>query len=462
MVFIATPYHKQSSSRGTFLPFEPSASRPNLPNPVPVSASALLVTQRQEIALSKAKKLQQRKLKAQRKKDRQLKKIKRTKALKTSKSAPQTLGPVQTSAYDTKRSPIAKAKRTPANHSFWNDLEHRMSIPSDVVLQESKRDHVLRQTQSQQDFIKALEALGSPSPPNSPLHKVKGKHKEKQQPPAPRGMYRNQFGQYVKGTPPIKKKRRATLKRKPRPQSSPTYMSSPGRGMKLPDSFDNPGPSAYKSIDTMGSQSTLLRCARPVTVSFSKTDRFDLLGSGDPNAFRGIGIPGPDHYGIPPIPRTVGTGLVKHNKYIPVLTNDRFDGTNCTRIGKSFYYCSRADMLRSKFPGPRYIVKDSYLSTNTAATGGGRFNLSEPLSFVDKLMIRASKIPAPNHYQIDEADKYTRVSKDTVVPFGTKRNKSLLDKNEYQIAFEYDPFLTTPGPNHYNPKSPSAVLADHM
>ena len=108
------------------------------------------------------------------------------------------------------------------------------------------------------------------------------------------------------------------------------------------------------------------------------------------------------------------------------------------------------------------IVKDSYLSTNTAATGGGRFNLSEPLSFVDKLMIRASKIPAPNHYQIDEADKYTRVSKDTVVPFGTKRHKAMLDKNEYQIAFEYDPMLTTPGPNHYNPKSPSAVLADHM
>jgi hypothetical protein len=475
MVFIATPYHNQSSSRGSFLPFEStSTSRPSIPKPVPVSGAALLVAQRQEIAISKAKKLQQRKIKAKLKRDRKLNKAKKLKAkkrhtsLSKTFSAPQTLGPVRSSVYDTKRSPMTKAKRTPKNHSYWNNIEHRISIPSDVILQESKREFqattVLRQTQSQQDFMRALEALGSPSPPNSPKNASNRREAEsvKKKAVTPRGMYRNKFGQYIKGSKP-KLTKKIKLRRK-RPISSPGSRSkvfqSPARGMALPT--DGPGPGAYEAIDTMGSQSTLLRCSRPVTVSFSKTNRFDLLGSGDPNAYRGLGVPGPNHYGIPPIPRSVGRNLIKHNKFIPVLTTDRFDGTNCIRIGKSFYYCSRSDMLRTKFPGPRYIVKDDYLSTNTAATGGGRFNESKPLSFVEILMNRASKIPAPNHYQIDEADKYCRPSKDSVVPFGIKCNKSNLSKEEYQVAFHYDPYLTTPGPNHYDPKSPSAVLADHM
>jgi hypothetical protein len=195
-----------------------------------------------------------------------------------------------------------------------------------------------------------------------------------------------------------------------------------------------------------------------VSVSFSKTDRFDLLGSGDPNAFRGIGIPGPGLY--KPIVPTAITGLVKKNKFKPVLTNDRFDGTNCTRIGNSFYYCSRADMLRTKMPGPRYIVKDDYLSTNTAAVSGGRFNMSNPLSFVDVLTRRTSKLPGPSEYNIDAPDKYCRPSKDTVVPFGPKRTQSVLDRPEYQSAFGYDPFLTTPGPNHYDPKSEQEVTTN--
>ena len=470
--FNRIPYNAQSSSTSLHLPFE-SCSRPSIPTAVPVSSAALLVTQRQTLALRKAKRLQIRKKKALAKREKQqLKKIKKTRPRSSASAHTLRKSPARDSVYDTKKSPIAKAKRKPTNHSFWNDLEHRFTEPSDFVLQESKREHILRQTQSQQDFARALDSIISPSSPSPTSAKghTRNSNNDSKQPaskPLPTGMKRNIYGQIIRMTREEQqeasrkatRRRRRRSRRTTRPASSPGGRVSPGRGMQPP--IEGPGPGAYESIDTMGSQSILLRCARPVTVSFNKTNRFDLLGSGDPNAYRGIGIPGPGEY-TPPVPTAI-TGLIKHNKFIPVLTNDRFDGTNCTLVGNGFYYCSRADMLRTKFPGPKYIVKDDYLSTNTAATGGGRFNMSAPLSFVDILTKRSAKIPGPNEYQVDVAFKYVRPSKDTVVPFGTKKSASVLARPEYQTAFGYDPLLTTPGPNAYNPKSPSMVTTgDHF
>ena len=461
MPFNPIPHLKQSTSSTARLPFEAITAKPTIPLPVPVTASALLVHERQATALYKAKRLQLRKNKAQAKRDRKRKASKKSRILKKSASA-QPLEPVRhrNSVYDTKCSPISKAKRSPANHSYWNEIEHTLTIPSKVILQTTKREHnqgiererILRQTQSQQDFARAIESIA-----NSPSPQKSKPNKPETDPNAPPGMVRNKFGQYV----PIQKKKKKKRQRvKLRPKTSPG--NRPGtkyplfRGMK-PAVGRAPGPK-YRDIDTLGSQSTLLRCSRPVSVSFSKTDRFDLLGSGDPNAFRGIGIPGPGLY-KPIVPAAI-TGLKKHIKFKPVLTNHRFDGTNCTRVGNGFYYCSRDDMLRTKFPGPRYIVKDDYLSTNTASVSGGRFNMSNPASFVDVLTRRTSKLPGPSEYKIDKPDAYCRPSKDTVVPFGTKKSMSRLQRPDYQTAFDYDPNLVTPGPNQYNPKDPQEVTTD--
>ena len=114
-------------------------------------------------------------------------------------------------------------------------------------------------------------------------------------------------------------------------------------------------------------------------------------------------------------------------------------------------------MERREFPGPGlYKIKDAYLSTNTAATGGGRFNESKPLSFVDIMTNRAKKLPGPNQYKVNEASNAIRPNKCSVVGFGPilhrESNANALKRPTYQEAFNYDPNAQTPAPWHYTPK----------
>ena len=196
----------------------------------------------------------------------------------------------------------------------------------------------------------------------------------------------------------------------------------------------------------------MLRRERPTSAMFSRGDRFSLLGSGDPNAYRGRGVPGPGLY-TPIIPAAItAAAMPRPTKTKEVLSQDRFDGTNCTWNGSGFYYCSRSDMERREFPGPGlYQIKDSYLSTNTAATGGGRFNMSNPKSFVDWITDRASKIPAGCDYNSNDASMAIRPNRCSVVGFGPKLHQSNLQKEEFQVASGYDPHAQTPGPGHYDP-----------
>ena len=252
-----------------------------------------------------------------------------------------------------------------------------------------------------------------------------------------------------------KRKNKSSSKRRPR-SAMTNPLRSPARGMDPPRR--GPGAGRYRDLDTFGSQSLLLRNARPTSASFSKSDRFSLLGSGDPNAYRGRGIPGPGLY-RPIIPRAIKAlnPLVVKPRRTEVLSQDRFDGTNCTWTGTGFYYCSRSDMERREFPGPGlYQIKDTYLSTNTAATGGGRFNESKPLSFVDVITNRARKLPGPNQYRVNDASNAIRPNKCAVVGFGPDlhrdSNGNAFHRPGYQEAFDYDPHAQTPAPWQYDPK----------
>ena len=563
MHFSSIKWGSQSSRRTNALPFERQFRVPQIPLSVPVSSDALKTRRRRNKANRKLAKLTKKRARRnQRLGRKRLSQSHSTsnnneKRGKSKETVDTTIANTVTNCYDTKRSPIAKAKRKPRNHSFWGDIEHRFTIPSELILKQAKRDQVKAKmspphrnkssahsakanangvndepriaaaeeksddnteddydsygddddefdeesnesesvpgntTQDPREMAeeppRPLKESASASEPHRlsneisyPSHTFLNKNESSASTPAlTTGAaslrlhreiqpFRNRFGQLVlpkpvRGYHPDKNvasdRKRASVKRRPkrrkrRPQSA--MPSSPGRGMQRPQ--DGPGAGAYQDLDTFGSQSIILRNSRPTSASFAKSNRFSLLGSGDPNAYRGIGIPGPGRY-KPVIPRAIKAlnPLVEKPVREEVLSQDRFDGTNCTWTGTGFYYCSRSDMERREFPGPgSYRIKDEYLSTNTAATGGGRFNESKPLSFVDIITNRACKIPGPNLYKVNDSENAIRPNKCSVVGFGPDlhrdTNRNALKREEFMVAFDYDPKAVTPAPWQYDVK----------
>eukprot|EP00949_MAST-11_sp_MAST-11-sp1_P004669 g4669.t1 len=166
-----------------------------------------------------------------------------------------------------------------------------------------------------------------------------------------------------------------------------------------------------------------------------------MLGSGDINAKRGLGVPGPNVYNAKPqIALTAKGGNMTKSISTPVLSRDRFDGTQMTWVPmhKGFYFCSRKAMLRDGFPGPQaYDISETYLSTSRT-TGGQRFSDANPKGFVDWVIYRSKQVPGPSQYEVGKAEKCILPDKDSVVPFETNTSRNtdewLMNSNK-----RYDP-----------------------
>ena len=167
MPFSGLQWGAQGSRRSTALPFERriggglgsaiggsgipgvGSAPPQLPMAVPVSSAALKARRRADKAARKARRATARRARRDRLRGTGKRRGARTNTARTVAPAPPSGSPhgirgheknTALSCYDTKRSPIAKAKRQPANHSYWGDVEHRFTVPSELILKQSKRE----------------------------------------------------------------------------------------------------------------------------------------------------------------------------------------------------------------------------------------------------------------------------------------------------------------------------------
>ena len=344
----------------------------------------------------------------------------------------------------TKRYILGGARRNKLNHTFWRDIEDRIlgKNHSAFVLNkqylEQHKAHLAEERRRKEAFRTRNQAKGSsnrrPYSAGSPLRKNARDHVR---PSTAKGR--------LTGTNKvIFRKRRGKRKKMKKRAKKDKDDDSEEEFEPYPPGYI-PGPAKYHNESLLSSDSPMLRGPRPPRAVFSRDDRFNPLGSGDINAKRGIGVPGPNVYEVKPqVAITAKGGKLTKSISTPVLTRNRLTGTQLTWVPlhKGFYFCSRNAMLRHGFPGPTaYKLSDSYLSNNKG-TGGQRFSDANPKGFVDWVIYRSKQIPGPSEYKVDTAEKSILPKRDTVVPFETNTSRNSDDwlKNANK---RYDPDFET-------------------